>query len=316
MLPVCSLICCDLASCREARWLFIGAERNSNLSSIICTSSTVPRSLSALACGGLFSFQGEQVCPSIVNDVIIPGEVHMHALLSSATADNVFCIEPRSRQGSRNTQLGAVGHATHGPCLAVHTEIEPAHDPCTTEVWQTVVHCISMIWALRAISTAKHSGRVSCIRRARTSAQGGLYSSMDEALAPAAELGSLARGPCKALFMEDRPNFGICLDVPSCTKLMSSHLQWLLQQSGEYSCSIREGQLYSERLEQLHSRPRQRPNLSRPTSTVIVTGGTHGLGLHFARSLAANGSLSLVLTSRTAVLGSAELAGFAVTGRF
>lgn len=191
-----------------------------------------------------------------------------------------------------------------------------AGEPCFSACWRSVVEGASMAWALRAVSTAQHPGRVSCICRAATIAEDSQHGSIDVALAPAAMLGSLARGACKALFMEDRPAYGMCLEVPSGTKLRAGQMQWLLQQSGEYACTAYDGQLYGERLEQLSSRPRQRLAGARHLSTIMVTGGTHGLGLQSARNLSTSGCQSLVLTSRTAMLAPTDLAYLAEAGQF
>lgn len=272
----------------------------------------LPHSLSALACGCMSRLQAELVCPSIVTEVAVPGEVHLHALISSTAADNVFCVEPGPL---RAIDAESARRTTHASGPAAIPQLAPAQEPCSTVCWHNAVQCASMAWVLRAISSAQHPGRASCISRAVASAQDGLPS-MDISSAPAAMLGSLARGPFKALFMEDRTAYGVCLDVPAYAKLKAGQLQWLLQQSGEYSSTVHGRQLYGERLEQLPCTPRQRPTAARPISTVLVTGGTHGLGLQYARDLATPGCQSLVLTSRTAMLAASDLACLADTGQF
>ena len=129
--------------------------------------------------------------------------------------------------------------------------------------------------------------------------------------------GSLALGLSKTLFMENRGAHGLALDLSPAadgSQLTAAQLAWLLQDSREYSCALRAGQLYVERLARPWSCARSRRVVLRKGAACVVTGGTKGLGLQYARNLAHKGAGTLVLTSRSSLLTKEELIELANSG--
>ncbi|MEU8828721.1 SDR family NAD(P)-dependent oxidoreductase [Streptomyces sp. NPDC048636] len=79
---------------------------------------------------------------------------------------------------------------------------------------------------------------------------------------------------------------------------------------GEDQVAVRGSGIYGRRLVHAATAPAQAPDRWQPRGTVLVTGGTGGLGAHVARWLARGGAAHLVLTSRRGpdAPGAAELA--------
>jgi 3-oxoacyl-(acyl-carrier-protein) synthase/NAD(P)-dependent dehydrogenase (short-subunit alcohol dehydrogenase family)/acyl carrier protein len=105
----------------------------------------------------------------------------------------------------------------------------------------------------------------------------------------------------KTRFMEDRRSHGTAIDL--CAPLPTAQqLHWMLSSSCEGSLALRRGHLYAERLIAPAAAPRLRQPARRlrPDMCCVVTGGTKGLGLQYARQLARHGCKHLVLTSRGA----------------
>ena len=128
-------------------------------------------------------------------------------------------------------------------------------------------------------------------------------------------LGSLALGISKTQFMEGRAGYSLCLDLHHLgTRLSALQLQWLLQDSGEYRCAVRGGQLFGERLVQAPSAPRKRQLAVNPGMACVVAGGTKGLGLQYGQQLVRQGCRALVLTSRSGLLSKQELIELAQQG--
>jgi acyl transferase domain-containing protein/D-arabinose 1-dehydrogenase-like Zn-dependent alcohol dehydrogenase/acyl carrier protein len=96
------------------------------------------------------------------------------------------------------------------------------------------------------------------------------------------------------------------LDQRSLTLLESA----LAGRGDEFQLAVRPSGLYARRLVRAPF-PGQAPAPWRPAGTVLVTGGTGGVGRHLARWLAAGGARRLVLVSRRgpAAPGARELAG-------
>lgn len=121
--------------------------------------------------------------------------------------------------------------------------------------------------------------------------------------------GACAVGVSKARFMEDRTGHATAIDIdPASQPLSARQLAWLLQ-SSEAAVAVRTGHMFVERLETSStcaaSRPRRKLVLN-PGMCCVVTGGTKGLGLQYAKYLAQAGCKRLVLTSRGGELNEAE----------
>ena len=86
-------------------------------------------------------------------------------------------------------------------------------------------------------------------------------------------------------------------------------LQAVIQGSGEYVMALRDGRLLAERLVPAIM-PLPRPTLP-PCHTSIITGGTKGLGLAYAKHAIKKGMKCAVLASRSPQLDVAELAALA-----
>lgn len=210
-------------------------------------------------------------------ELVASTEGHLHALLNAAALDHLLCVET----------------ATATPTA-----------PATALAYPT-----SMAWALRARALARQPCKASLVTRGCQPVP--CWSNCSPTL------GSLAHGVFKALFAEDRAACGILLDLDPqhrTPSLTARQLQWLLSESREHSCALRGSQLYCERLVQQASAPRSRPVSLHPGMACVVTGGTRGLGLQYARQLARCGCRTLVLTSRRGMLSKAELADFAQGG--
>lgn len=127
----------------------------------------------------------------------------------------------------------------------------------------------------------------------------------------------LLQGLARTLFMEARSQHVPSVDLsaagarPSAVQLATA----LAQPPGtEFALAFRGGRCHSLRLLQAEV-PRARPAAASSIRTAIVSGGTKGLGLEYARQLAASGARLLVLASRSGCLPADTLREFAEQAR-
>lgn len=265
---------CSALARRGAKWLLLSTADAPLATLCHCTAGDGVHALSA-AYTGLVPHHRI----TSATELVASTEGHLHALLGAAALDHLLCVE-----------AAAATPAAPDTALA---------------------YTASMAWVLHARALARQPCKASLVTRGCQPLPCWPLSGCSPAL------GSLAHGVFKALFSEDRAACGILLDLDTqrCTpSLTAKQLQWLLSDSREHSCALRGSQLYGARLVQQASAPRSRPVALHPGMACVVTGGTRGLGLQYARQLARCGCRTLVLTSRSGMLSRAELADLAQSG--
>ena len=311
-------------ACRGAKWLLVSTD-DVALSSI-CTpapSDGVHSLGAAFCCAPLW----QQHRPTAATELVASSQHHLHALMAATAADHMFCVEPEQQR--RDVEALAAAPGTP-PCQeamvadpladssepAAEAAVLPPPPHVTAEHWQEVLHTVSMVWAYRARESARQACKVSLVSRGRAAVPGWPEpDSASVATLAAAALGSLAQGVSKTQFMEGRAGYSMCLDLHHLgTRLSSLQLQWLLQDSGEYRCAVRGGQLFGERLVQAPSAPRKRQLAVDPAMACVVAGGTRGLGLQYGQQLVRQGCRALVLTSRSGLLSKEGLIELAQQG--
>ncbi|MGV9457171.1 type I polyketide synthase, partial [Streptomyces sp. NPDC003635] len=119
-------------------------------------------------------------------------------------------------------------------------------------------------------------------------------------------------GLCRVFGLEHAPLWGGLVDLPATVdERAAARLAAVLAGTdGEDECAVRPSGTFLRRLTRATTTgPRSAPEW-KPGGTVLITGGTGGLGAHIARWLARNGAEDLVLTSRRGpdAPGAAELA--------
>lgn len=327
-----------LPACRGAKWLLLSSH-DTALSSLCQRSPS--DGLHALGAAYFFgpAWRQQRHRPAAATEVVASNEGHLHSLLSAVQADHLLCVEPVAAAVAE--MLAAPGTPPRRDGLAPVAPASPEQPAgcapegascgmaaASEEQWQQAAHTASMCWVYRARQLARQRCRVSLVSRGRKAVpgwpSGSICAGSSSVEAPAAaaaaaagQLGSLAQGVAKTLFMEERAACGACLDLPPAGPRMSARqLAWLLRDSSESCCALRSGQLFAERLVPQPSPAHQRqPALQcHPGMACVVTGGTRGLGLQFGRQLVARGCRALVLTSRSGLLSKEQLIELAQQG--
>ena len=127
---------------------------------------------------------------------------------------------------------------------------------------------------------------------------------------------AMATAAARTLFMEERPACGPMLDIwpphqpPDAAALQAA----LEQQPAEYALALHHGLMFAQRLMTAPEPAARAATTPRPDMTTVVTGGTKGLGLEYARTAAARGAGCLVLASRNPHLSRQDLERLARTG--
>ena len=116
-------------------------------------------------------------------------------------------------------------------------------------------------------------------------------------------------GTVLALDLPER--WGGLVDLPGTDPAAVRLLCAALSIGDEDQLAVRAGGIFARRMAPAPADPAAPTTPWRPRGTVLVTGGTGGIGAHLARWLAANGAEHLVLTSRRGAdaPGAAELTG-------
>ncbi|MEV7008656.1 type I polyketide synthase [Streptosporangium sp. NPDC051022] len=112
------------------------------------------------------------------------------------------------------------------------------------------------------------------------------------------------------LALEKPDTWGGLIDLPDDADEHVADLLCGVLTGAEDQVALRDGEVFARRMVRAPLGGASAPRSWRPRGTVLVTGGTGGVGAHVARWLAANGAEHVVLTSRRgrAAEGAAELA--------
>ena len=237
--------------------------------------------------------------PATATELITSSTGHLHTLLCAVAVDHIICIEP-------GTDCCASGAVPTGNQQTQHTRTLGLH-------WQELLYAASMVWAFQSNGMSSRPCKASLVTRGRCQVPSwfgtGKVGPRDT------KLGGTARGVGMSLFMESRTVYGTCLDLDSPgPHLTASQLQWLLHHSEEYCCVERGGNVFAQRLVGHRGLPRQRRLVAQCNMASTITGGTKGLGRLYALQLTCQGCLALVLTSRSGLLGMADLVYLADAG--
>ena len=168
----------------------------------------------------------------------------------------------------------------------------------------------SFLWAIQAHRAARHRSRISVVTFGQTQP---MASAAAQHISPSA---AMATAVARALFMEDRPVCGPMIDIwplhqlPNAASLQAA----LEQQPAEYALAFHHGLTYAQRLVTAPEPAARAGTAPHPDMTTVITGGTKGLGLEYAREAATRGAGCLVLASRNPRLPREELEHLACCG--
>ena len=168
----------------------------------------------------------------------------------------------------------------------------------------------SYLWAIQAHRASLHRSRLSIITL-------GLQQPIPSpqiSMSPPSM--SAVLGCARTLFQEDRAAFGSIIDVWPATQLPNLHiLQAVLETTPpEYSLALHHGQIYAERIFQSPQAAEREGGEAIKGITTVVSGGTKGLGLSYARQAALDGTGCMVLASRNPALSRESLTALAASG--
>jgi len=267
----------DDAAVDGVRWLLLGGPECSLAS--ICTAAPGDGLHAVSVC---FIPNGEDALINRKIEVVASSTEHLHWMLKS----------------SAPTQLLAVGKHGGNP------------------VTESSFFADSLAWAHTARDLSGIPAKISAIALSHSSHVEKVpvqHMDLRHALAKATVL-----GVAKTRFMEDRPSHGTAVDLDISSQLPSPQkLHFVLSFSKESMAIVRNNDLFVERLVtgEAVPRPRRRHGMAlRGDLCCVVTGGTKGLGLQYAKYLARSGCKRLVLTSRSGELSSNSAAELAVLG--
>ena len=168
----------------------------------------------------------------------------------------------------------------------------------------------SFLWAIQAHRAARHRSRLSVVTFGQAQA---MASTVAQRTSTAAAVPIAA---ARTLFMEDRPACGPLIDIWPPTQLPDAGTVQaaLEQQPADYALALHHGLVFAQRLVPALKPAARIATGHCPDMTTVVTGGTKGLGLDFARTAAVGGAGCLVLTSRSPCLSQDTLEELACTG--
>ena len=179
----------DYVDCRNARWLLVGIE--DACLSTICVQDSTDRAQTlsaAYCCDGMWHHHRPTQCTELVCSTAC----HLHALISSATADHFLCVEP-----AQKPRVAATVEENQS-ATSFKTSEEEHHI-----WWQQLLFASSMAWAFQPILGLVHKRQKASLITHGIHSSHEWFGCANLPSASRAALTSLALGVGKSFFMEN-----------------------------------------------------------------------------------------------------------------